>query len=363
MKCKKCNGEWTPPPGKSITVCPFCAEPVAKITDIEPTDNVIKTLAQQYGDEVLLDSKLTSLVADTLMNKEPQLFKRLRLAINEKVPKKLHDLKSVSVQEREIGIRHISSRLTEDYGTEAEKAYEIVNYFGAAFGYEPVSAPNMKQSYQISQTEQNTRQSSQSTISKIATPPINSIIKFGKYDWRVLDVQNGQALLITENIITTRKFDLKSNRWGSGCEIYDWLNGEFYRELCQGNNNRIISADNITGNNPLCPESKGSEKTRDNVFLLSLDEVCRYFGDSTANLQKYSITENDFYISDENDPKRVATHNGKASWWWLRSPGIDSDYAADVDFDGCVDVFGSHIDAVMAVGGVRPALWLNLGET
>jgi hypothetical protein len=95
------------------------------------------------------------------------------------------------------------------------------------------------------------------------------------------------------------------------------------------------------------------------VFLLSLDEVCRYFGDSTANLRKKGSTGSDCWISDKNSSNRVANYsNAGASWWWFRSPGNYSSIAAYVDDDGLVYVNGFFVydDS----GGVRPALWLNL---
>ncbi len=49
-------------------------------------------------------------------------------------------------------------------------------------------------------------------------------------------------------------------------------------------------------------------------------------------------------------------------FWWLRSPGYDSNSAAYVNFEGMFDsvnvyqetsIYSIHV-------GVRPALWLNL---
>jgi hypothetical protein len=45
-------------------------------------------------------------------------------------------------------------------------------------------------------------------------------------------------------------------------------------------------------------------------------------------------------------------------WWWLRSPGGDSNHASFVDYDGGVYVEGTYVN--IRIGGLRPALWLNL---
>lgn len=96
MKCSNCNAEWTPPTGKSITSCPFCSEPINEPSSDTTSDNVLRYLAQEYGEKILIDSKLVSLAADKLKNKNPQLVKRIRLAVNENIPKKLYDLKSAN---------------------------------------------------------------------------------------------------------------------------------------------------------------------------------------------------------------------------------------------------------------------------
>ena len=43
-----------------------------------------------------------------------------------------------------------------------------------------------------------------------------------------------------------------------------------------------------------------------------------------------------------------------ASWWWLRSPGNNSNNAANVNADGKLNVNGNNVNN--ETGGVRPAL-------
>jgi hypothetical protein len=43
-----------------------------------------------------------------------------------------------------------------------------------------------------------------------------------------------------------------------------------------------------------------------------------------------------------------------ASWWWLRSPGNNSNNAANVNDDGNVNINGNNVNNDS--GGVRPAL-------
>ena len=55
---------------------------------------------------------------------------------------------------------------------------------------------------------------------------------------------------------------------------------------------------------------------------------------------------------------RMAKFNGDRFWWWLRSPGCVQDAAAYVSGEGSIYLNGQYI--YDRVGGVRPALWLNL---
>jgi hypothetical protein len=103
----------------------------------------------------------------------------------------------------------------------------------------------------------------------------------------------------------------------------------------------------------------GGNVTTDKVFLLSFDDVCQYFGDSTTNLKEKGGAEPVGSIDDRNNIARVAKHGSEgASWWWLRTPGQISSRAVNVNSDGSfyVNGFNVHTDS----GGVRPALWLNL---
>jgi len=139
---------------------------------------------------------------------------------------------------------------------------------------------------------------------------VGDLIPFGGYDWRVLNVQSGKALIITEDIIEQRRFDSSSNKWDS-CELKRYLNNEFINKF----NKAQINGD---------------------IFLLSVDEVNKYF---------------------KNDEERIAKLEGKTHWWWLRSPG-DYNFAAYVGSVGSVFVNGFYV--YYDTGGVRPALWLNL---
>ena len=191
---------------------------------------------------------------------------------------------------------------------------------------------------------------------------IGDIIKFGSFDWRVLEVESACALIITENIIEQRRYHHARNykrariTWAFS-EMRDYLNNEYIYGFSAVDRARIrvISVDN---KNNQWFGTDGGKDTIDSVFLLSLEEVVRYFGDSRQLRNRPARST--FKIKDQFNSARVAKNAiGTALWWWLRSPGDYSSRVACVGSSGSIDVVGL-CDVNWSDGGVRPALWLNL---
>ena len=217
-------------------------------------------------------------------------------------------------------------------------------------------------------------------------PKAGDIIPFGPFDWRVLEVMNKQALLLSDKVIEKRAYhDKLENITWENSDLRKYLNSEFLIKFAQADIERIDTRDIYNKNNPWFGVDGGAV-TRDKVFLLSLEELCKYFGSSeklskrpapsdferkwyserfdgwnkyTQDLLKnQGYPDKAFWIDDNHNHKRVAYDtSGNAYWWWLRSPGGYDDAAAGVDSDGGVGVYGL---VGRASGGLRPALWLNL---
>ena len=181
------------------------------------------------------------------------------------------------------------------------------------------------------------------------------IINFGCYDWRVLEVQNDKALLISDKIIERKAYH---SEWGNitwaECALRSYLNDAFYNSF--GDDKSRIAETRVTTGNNLWFGTRGGNAANDRIFLLSIEEAVKYFGDSGQLKNKNPNSE--FNIDDQYNAARVARDkSGTAMWWWLRSPGCRKLSAAGVGFDGSVDVGGLSVGD--SFGGVRPALWLN----
>jgi len=207
--------------------------------------------------------------------------------------------------------------------------------------------------------------------------PIGDNIEFNKYIWRVLDIQDNAALIITENIIGQRAYhNIFADVTWADCELRSYLNGEFYDTFAEKNKSKIIPVINKNPDNPWYG-AKGGEDTEDKIFLLTIEDVvCRYFGDSSERLKNRGEKEKYWYQKrDSNNYKRMATFGSYKWWWWLRSPGRINSVAAYIfGDDGGVGIHGNPVlfgknskngGVILPFdgsinGGVRPALWLEL---
>ena len=199
---------------------------------------------------------------------------------------------------------------------------------------------------------------------------VGDIIPFGAHDWRVLEIQDGKALLLSDRVIGRRAYSGSNAEvtWET-CSLRRYLNGEFYDSFSAEEKARIAETRLTNDDNPWYGTSGGNE-TSDRIFLLSLEEVVKYFGDSgDLKSRKGWYWENGpvlkdgqgYFINDQYNSARIArAANDEASGWWLRSPGVDSFDAVTVFYSGYVYVSGHYDGIHRSNGGVRPALWLNL---
>lgn len=201
---------------------------------------------------------------------------------------------------------------------------------------------------------------------------IKDKIKFGKYDWIVLDIQDDKALLLTEAMIEQRSYhNEKGDVTWADSEIRKYLNHEFYNNFTKEEQDKIVSVFNKNLDNQWYG-SLGGEDTEDRVFLLSIEDVvCKYFGDSSELL--YHPGKNQrywFQRKDVNNVLRGTHYDYYRWWWWLRSPGRTNNRAVYIWDDGNIGIQGNgtykysgntiHPITKDNCGGVRPALWIKL---
>lgn len=178
----------------------------------------------------------------------------------------------------------------------------------------------------------------------------------GKEDieWLVLEVKDGKALVISKYALDCKQFDDKyifNHVTWETCTLRRWLNNDFINAAFSDDEKAMIPTVTVSADkNPDYSTNPGNA-TQDQVFLLSITEVNKYFSSDSARQCKST----DYAVANG----ALESDSGNCDWW-LRSPGYDPTYAADVLIDGDVYEIGLIVDIVSIA--VRPALWINLNS-
>ncbi len=144
---------------------------------------------------------------------------------------------------------------------------------------------------------------------------IGSIVLFGGYHWRILDIQGNAALIITEYMIEQQPYNNYAGdvTWAD-CSLRKYLNGEFYNKFTAVEQSRITPVLNKNHDNQWYG-SIGGEDTRDYIFLLNTEEVvCKYFGDSSKNLENRSAKQRYWF---QRKDKKQQQAKSDIRWVWL----------------------------------------------
>ncbi|MDR0288413.1 MAG: DUF6273 domain-containing protein [Clostridiales bacterium] len=235
-------------------------------------------------------------------------------------------------------------------------------------------------------------------IKPLPVPP-GGKMQFGKYSWYVLDKQDDRVLIITEKVIERRPYHSQECdiTWETS-DMRRYLNGDFYHSFDAADRGRIIEVTNENPDNPWYGTS-GGNSTTDKIFLLSIAEVVKYFGDS-GQINTRTRNPGCDWCKDEFFPwfndqydinRRAVDQDGIVRFWTLRTPGatrrlitLVMGFCGDEFDHGGIDMAGGGdlIDGHFVFGksnfmaadlasesvkgfyqsGVRPALWLRTGN-
>ena len=137
------------------------------------------------------------------------------------------------------------------------------------------------------------------------------------------------------------------------------LNNDFYNTAFNSSEQGKIEITTLPNENNPVFGTDGGSSTSDKVFLLSTAESEKYF--SSDEVRRCAPTD---YAKRRMGYRNNSffTVDGEATCYWLlRSPGVNSDYAARVTVAGSVDVYGDYVRKHNNEA-VRPALWVNLSS-
>jgi len=180
--------------------------------------------------------------------------------------------------------------------------------------------------------------------------------------WQVLAVEDGRALVISTYALDSVPYhDTYEGVTWEDSTLRAWMNNEFVTGAFTAQERSRIPVVTVAADpNPGYSTNPGNA-TRDQVFLLSVQEVNAYLPSNAA--RKCPVT--DYLLAQD-----VYTYGGNYGWWWLRSPGANTGSAAGVNCDGSVSMSGANnqVDGSSYEGfnvarqhaAVRPAMWIEM---
>ena len=176
-------------------------------------------------------------------------------------------------------------------------------------------------------------------------------------EWMVVerDAKNKKVLLVAKNAIDWEGF-ANCPLIGSGYET-SWdksylryrLNGDFYKDSFTEEQRDMIV--------PCYIEAVGGNKERtfDKIFLLSVEEVKKYFPRETLAIASEPMVDCCSADGTRDNPVEISNY---PTSWWTRTSGETSDRVMCVGKYGNIFDIDSNADEL----GVRPAMWIKYDE-
>lgn len=190
--------------------------------------------------------------------------------------------------------------------------------------------------------------------------------KFEPIKWNILEEKDGKSFVVSKMLLDNKNFEevdhelhMFDHNGGYGYEnnyelsdLRKWLINDFYYIAFSDSEKASIETtivDNSAESTSNVPNENSCDNTNDKIFLLSYEELTRYY--STDDLRIA-------YATDYSKCRLIIVDETYGSSnWWLRSPMsfITSNDTEIVKPNGDIFFETSH-----SLFGVRPACWINL---
>ena len=199
---------------------------------------------------------------------------------------------------------------------------------------------------------------------QIKNAKVGDIVYFGTYEqdndttndkenieWLVLAKENNRVLVISDKALDCRAYQANSVSYVTWekCSLRKWLNNDFFSTAFSDDEKAMIPTVTVSADkNPKYNTNPGNA-TKDKVFLLSIVEAEKYFSSDSAR----QCSPTDYAVANG-----ASESNDNICWWWLRSSGVNQDYAAFVYSNGNIFEDGYYI--LNSHRAVRPAMWITI---
>ncbi|MBR1454471.1 MAG: hypothetical protein IJ593_07475, partial [Lachnospiraceae bacterium] len=107
-------------------------------------------------------------------------------------------------------------------------------------------------------------------------------------EWIVLEKSNNKALLLSKYVFTNHTYndDYVDITWENST-IRKWLNSEYINTIFSKKEQGSILTTDVINNDNAKYGTKGGNNTKDKLFLLSIDEVNKYFSSDNQRVATY----------------------------------------------------------------------------
>ncbi|MGN0629576.1 MAG: DUF6273 domain-containing protein [Oscillospiraceae bacterium] len=204
-------------------------------------------------------------------------------------------------------------------------------------------------------------------VEKLKSAKIGDYIFFGEYEqdnnfsngkekieWIVLDKKDEKIFVFSKYALDWMRYNTEyyAVTWET-CLLRKWLNNGFINSAFSPYEKSMISTVEVSADENPSYDTPAGNSTYDKVFLLSIDEVNKYF---SSDMER-RCEATDYVIKQGVN----VGSSDEGFLWWLRSPGQNEIYVATVTSD-----YGHIIDSGHYVGEkyitVRPAMWIDFSQ-
>lgn len=199
----------------------------------------------------------------------------------------------------------------------------------------------------------------------IASATVGSSVFFGTYEqdnntsngaedieWIVLENDSDKMMLISKYVLDGKDYNDEYGEftWET-CGLRTWLNEVFLTTAFNENEKMAVCETLISNPDNATWGTEGGNDTTDKVFLLSIDEVNKYFPTEESHFATGTVYGNTIMTKDSGSEHR---------FWWLRSPGKVSANAAYIHADGRLVDVGMTVNVMCF--GVRPVIYVKIAK-
>ena len=175
-------------------------------------------------------------------------------------------------------------------------------------------------------------------------------------EWLVVDEDDESMTLLSKYILDVAPYNIGggSTTWEKS-SIRKYLNEEFYDKVFTSDEKEKVLDSFLDNNENPNTKTSGGEQTKDKIYLLSIDEVKKYFEDENGFAYKSLAAK----VLDGLDIK-LSKNKNSDEWYlgnsvfWLRSPGLYDDDASYINYNGSISMNGVSVD--YSDMGIRPVI-------